>query len=225
MITMVTALFTACGSRVEYHNIAAQNNVYSIGAQSVVIKSSSLNFDEPSARFKQSISPSDIELCEALEGKTVTKVTYNSVTSITVELSGNTKMSGGDGILGSITVKHSGLESEGDSSCVVEILAPELFVSSYMSNVRKKGDKTVYKVIATLSLPVGEFSGGASVGSITLTNGATGELSIKLSDGALTVTVENCNMKNPYICIGSDVTTFGKEITVRLVVGGGAVFK
>ena len=225
MITMVTALFTACGSRVEYHNIAAQNNVYSIGAQSVVIKSSSLNFDEPSARFKQSISPSDIELGEALEGKTVTKVTYNSVTSITVELSGNTKMSGGDGILGSITVKHSGLESEGDSSCVVEILAPELFVSSYMSNVRKKGDKTVYKVIATLSLPVGEFSGGASVGSITLTNGATGELSIKLSDGALTVTVENCNMKNPYICIGSDVTTFGKEITVRLVVGGGAVFK
>ena len=225
MITMVTALFTACGSRVEYHNIAAQNNVYSIGAQSVVIKSSSLNFDEPSARFKQSISPSDIELGEALEGKTVTKVTYNSVTSITVELSGNTKMSGGDGVLGSITVKHSGLESEGDSSCVVEILAPELFVSSYMSNVRKKGDKTVYKVIATLSLPVGEFSGGASVGSITLTNGATGELSIKLSDGALTVTVENCNMKNPYICIGSDVTTFGKEITVRLVVGGGAVFK
>ena len=222
---MVTALFTACGSRVEYHNIAAQNNVYSIGAQSVVIKSSSLNFDEPSARFKQSISPSDIELGEALEGKTVTKVTYNSVTSITVELSGNTKMSGGDGVLGSITVKHSGLESEGDSSCVVEILAPELFVSSYMSNVRKKGDKTVYKVIATLSLPVGEFSGGASVGSITLTNGATGELSIKLSDGALTVTVENCNMKNPYICIGSDVTTFGKEITVRLVVGGGAVFK
>ena len=225
MITMVTALFTACGSRVEYHNIAAQNNVYSIGAQSVVIKSSSLNFDEPYARFKQSISPSDIELGEALEGKTVTKVTYNSVTSITVELSGNTKMSGGDGILGSITVKHSGLESEGDSSCVVEILAPELFVSSYMSNVRKKGDKTVYKVIATLSLLVGEFSGGASVGSITLTNGATGELSIKLSDGALTVTVENCNMKNPYICIGSDVTTFGKEITVRLVVGGGAVFK
>ena len=225
MITMVTVLFTACGSRVEYHNIAAQNNVYSIGAQSVVIKSSSLNFDEPSARFKQSISPSDIELGEALEGKTVTKVTYNSVTSITVELSGNTKMSGGDGILGSITVKHSGLESEGASSCVVEILAPELFVSSYMSNVRKKGDKTVYKVIATLSLPVGEFSGGASVGSITLTNGATGELSIKLSDGALTVTVENCNMKNPYICIGSDVTTFGKEITVRLVVGGGAVFK
>lgn len=225
MITMVTALFTACGSRVEYHNIAAQNNVYSIGAQSVVIKSSSLNFDEPSARFKQSISPSDIELGEALEGKTVTKVTYNSVTSITVELSGNTKMSGGDGVLGSITVKHSGLESEGDSSCVVEILAPELFVSSYMSNVRKKGDKTVYKVIATLSLPVGEFSGGASVGSITLTNGATGELSIKLSDGALTVTVENCNVKNPYICIGSDVTTFGKEITVRLVVGGGAVFK
>ena len=222
---MVTALFTACGSRVEYHNIAAQNNVYSIGAQSVVMKSSSLNFDEPSARFKQSISPSDIELGEALEGKTVTKVTYNSVTSITVELSGNTKMSGGDGVLGSITVKHSGLESEGDSSCVVEILAPELFVSSYMSNVRKKGDKTVYKVIATLSLPVGEFSGGASVGSITLTNGATGELSIKLSDGALTVTVENCNMKNPYICIGSDVTTFGKEITVRLVAGGGAVFK
>ena len=225
MITLVTALFTACGSRVEYHNIAAQNNVYSMGTQSVVIKSSSPNSDEPTARFKQSISPSDIEIGEALEGKAVTKVTYNSATSITVELSGNTKMSGGDGVLGSITVKHSGLESEGDSSCVVEILAPELRVSSYMSNVRKKGEETVYKVIATLSLPVGEFSGGATAGRITLTNRATGKLSVKLSDGALTVTVENCNMENPYICIGSDVTTFGKEITIRLAAGGGVAFQ
>lgn len=225
MITLVTALFTACGSSVEYYNIATQNNVYSMGTQSVVIKSSSPNSDEPTARFKESISSSDIELGKTLEGKTVTKVTYNSATSITVELSGNTKMSGGDGVLGSITVKHSGLESEGDSSCVVEILAPELRVSSYMSNVRKKGEETVYKVIATLSLPVGEFSGSATAENITLTNGATGELSVKLSDGALTVTVENCNMANPSICIGSDVTTFGKEITVRLAAGGGAAFQ
>ena len=225
MMTLVTALLTACGGRVEYHNIAAQNNVYSMGTQSVVIKSSSLNSDEPTARFKQSISPSDIELGEALEGKTVTKVTYNSATSITVELSGNTKMAGGDGVLGSITVKHGGLESEGDSSCFVEILAPELRVSSYMSHVSKKGEETVCKVMATLSLPVGAFSGGATAGSITLTNGATGELSVTLSDGALTVTVENCNMENPYICIGSDVTTFGKEITVRLAAGDGAAFQ
>lgn len=225
MITMVMALFTACSSRVEYHNIAAQNNVYSMGTQSVVIKSSSLNFDEPTARFKQSISPSDIEIGEALEGKAVTKVTYNSAASITVELSGNTKVSGGDGVFGSITVKHSGLESEGDSSCVVEILAPELRVSSYMSNVRKKGEETIYKVIATISLPVGEFSGGATAGNITLTNGAMGELSVKFSDGALTVTVENCNMANPSICIGADVTTFGKEITIRLTAGGRAVFQ
>lgn len=225
MITMVMALFTACSSRVEYHNIAAQNNVYSMGTQSVVIKSSSPNFDEPTARFKQSISPSDIEIGEALEGKAVTKVTYNSAASITVELSGNTKVSGGDGVFGSITVKHSGLESEGDSSCVVEILAPELRVSSYMSNVRKKGEETIYKVIATISLPVGEFSGGATAGNITLTNGAMGELSVKFSDGALTVTVENCNMANPSICIGADVTTFGKEITIRLTAGGRAVFQ
>ena len=109
MITLVTALFTACGSRVEYHNIAAQNNVYSMGTQSVVIKSSSLNSDEPTARFRQSISPSDIELGEALEGKTVT--------------------------------------------------------------------------------------------------------------------VENCNMANLSICIGADVTTFGKEITVKLTADGGAVFQ
>ena len=225
MITMVMALFTACSSRVEYHNIAAQNNVYSMGTQSVVIKSSSPNFDEPTARFKQSISPSDIEIGEALEGKAVTKVTYNSAASITVELSGNTKVSGGDGVFGSITVKHSGLESEGDSSCVVEILAPELRVSSYMSNVRKKGEETIYKVIATISLPVGEFSGGATAGNITLTNGAMGELSVKFSDGALTVTVESCNMANPSICIGADVTTFGKEITIRLTAGGRAVFQ
>lgn len=225
MITMVMALFTACSSRVEYHNIAAQNNVYSMGTQSVVIKSSSPNFDEPTARFKQSISPSDIEIGEALEGKAVTKVTYNSAASITVELSGNTKVSGGDGVFGSITVKHSGLESEGDSSCVVKILAPELRVSSYMSNVRKKGEETIYKVIATISLPVGEFSGGATAGNITLTNGAMGELSVKFSDGALTVTVENCNMANPSICIGADVTTFGKEITIRLTAGGRAVFQ
>lgn len=225
IIAMFTALFTACDSCEEYHNIVAQNNVYSMGTQSVVIKSSSPNFDEPTARFKQSISPSDIEIGEALEGKAVTKATYNSATSITVELSGNTRMSGGDGVFGSITVKHSGLESEGNSSCVVEILAPELYVSSYMSNVWKKGEETVYKVIATISLPVGEFSGCATEANITLTNGATGELSVKLSDGALTVTIENCNMANPSICIGADVTTFGKEITIRLTAGGSAVFQ
>lgn len=225
MITLVTALFTACGSSVEYHNVSAQNNVYSMGTQSVLIEGNSLDSDQPTVKFKQSISPSDIELGEALEGKTVTKVTYNSATSITVELSGNTKVSGGGGVLGSITVRHSGLESEGDSSCIVEILAPELCVTSYTSNVRKKGEETVYKVVATLRLPVGEFSGGATAGNITLTNGATGELSVKLSDGALTVTVESCNMANPSICIGADVTTFGKEITVRLTAGGGADFQ
>lgn len=37
--------------------------------------------------------------------------------------------------------------------------------------------------------------------------------------------VEYHNMADPSTCIGADVTTFGKEITVKLTADGGVVFQ
>lgn len=224
-VLLISALLTACGSNEKYHNISAQNNVYSMGAQSVLIEGNSLGSDQPVVKFKQSIAPSDIELGEALDGKTVTKVTYNSESSITVELSGNTKVAGGADVLGSITVKHSGLESKGDSTCVVNVRAPEIKVSSMMSSKRAKDGVATYNIVATLSLPAGKFTENAVTENISLADGATGDLSVELAGDILNVTVDNCNVANPSLDLESEVTTFGKEITVVLSMGGSAEIK
>lgn len=223
MLTLV--LLTACGGNETYHNIAAQNNPYSMGTQSVLIKASSVNADEPRAKFKQSISPSDIKLGQALEGKTVKSVTYNGETSITVVLDGNTKVAGGDDVYGTITVKQSGMASKGASTCTVNVCAPEIRISSYTVTRKKAGDVTIHNIIARLSLPVGAFTDKA-VKCITLSDGVTGEMIAALSDdGTLSLTIKNCNTANPSICIDADATTLEKGISFKLTLGGSARFQ
>ena len=118
-LAAVPVCFSACaaGDEERYHNIKTDLNVYSTGTQSVTIEISTEHSDEPEVVFKSGISASDIELGEALEGKTVTGVTYVNATSIIVELSGETKVHGTAEVLGSITLKHSGLDSKGASVC------------------------------------------------------------------------------------------------------------
>ena len=209
MLTLI--LLTACGGNETYHNIAAQNNPYSMGTQSVLIKASSVNADEPRAKFKQSISSSDIELGQALEGKTVKSVTYNGETSITVVLDGNTKVAGGDDVYGTITVKQSGMASKGASTCTVNVLAPVMYVSEFSG-----GGGSNFLVSATLKLTAGEFTSAATAENIILAGDATGELSVTLSDGLLKIEVKNCNERNPSVILKSQVTTFGKEYTIKL---------
>lgn len=228
-IVALAVFLTACGGKNNggnaYNNIAAQSNPYSMGAQNIVITASNLNEGEPAAKFKESISTSDIELGQALEGKTVTKVVFNNESSITVTLDGNTKAAGGDGVYGTITVKQSGMVSKGASTCTVNVRVPEIKVSSYRATSKTAGDVTTLNIIAKLSMPVGAFTDKA-VESVTLADGVTGEVIAALSeDGTLSLTIKSCNTANPAICLDSDATTLGKGISVKLSLGGSARFQ
>lgn len=222
-VALVATFFTACGgSQVTYSNITAESNPYSMGTQSIelVASSSAVINDEPTAKFKQSISPADVELGQALEGKTVTKVVYNSESSVTVTLEGNTKVpgaTGGNTVYGTITVKQSGMESKGNSTCIVNVLAPAMVVGDFFIG----GNSTLgYSIMATLRLTAGEFTSNATKENITFTGDATGEMSVKLADGSLEIDIENCNVANPTIVLGSAVTSFGKEYAIELVHAG-----
>lgn len=226
-IVLTATVLTACGGsgQITYQNIAAQSNPYSMGTQSILIEASSQNADAPSVKFKQGISPSDIELGQALEGKTVTAVTYHSETSITVVLEGNTKTAGGDGVYGTITVKHSGLESEGSSACTVNVRPPEIQVVSLTSSRKTVDGVTTYSLTAKLNLPVGTFTDKAEE-CIVFADGVTGELTVTRSDdGTLSLTVKNCNTVNPSICLDADATTIGKDVSVKLSLGGSERFQ
>lgn len=221
-LALVAMILTACGGEETYSNIAAQSNPYVTGTQSIEIRASSINYDEPTARFKQSISPSDIELGQALEGKIVTKVVFNSESSITVTLDGTAKQAGERG---TITVKRSGMESKGNSSCVVNVLYPQILVENYnCSEKTAAGGVKTYRVRAKLRLSAGEFL-DFSAQNVLLKDDVTGELSVSLSDGKLSVEVKNCNVATPAVLIKAQATSFGKDITVTLSVGGKADIK
>lgn len=224
---LALTLLTACGGSGEstYQNIAAQGNPYSMGTQSILIEASSGNADAPGVKFRQSISPADIVLGQALEGKTVTAVTYHSETSITVVLAGNTKTAGGDGVYGTITVKHSGLESKGSSACTVNVRLPEIQVVSLASSQKTVAGVKTYSLTAKLGLPVGTFTDQAAE-HITLADGVTGDLTVTRSDdGILSLTIQNCNMANPSIRLEADATSLGKGVSLKLSLGDSARFQ
>lgn len=220
-IVLTSVLFTACGGgKEEYSNITAGSNPYCMGSQDIVITASTVSVDGPKAKFKQTISPSDIEVGQALKGKTVTKVVYNSETSITVTLEGNTSTSG-DKAYGTITVKQSGMASKGKSTCTVTVRPPEMKVTGYSYG----GGGSSYRVKAKLVLPVGAFTDKATLENVTLSDGATGDMTVKLSEGLLEIDIEKCNTANPTIHLTAETTTFGKEISIKLSVGGSTVIQ
>lgn len=225
-VLLAATLLTACGGDEKtYYNIAAQSNPYSMGKQSITIEASSYNYDEPTAEFKQTIAASDIVLGDALVGKTVTKVVYNSKTSITVTLEGNTRAAGGENVYGTITVKHSGLESEGNSSCTVNVRAPEVMTSRIYLQTSQKGDVKTYSLKSTLSMPAGEFFANITdEGNVTLV-GATGEMTVELSEEELVVTINKCSVAVPTICIKGTSNSFGKDITIELDIFGSVPIK
>lgn len=224
-VLLAATLLTACGGEKTYYNIAAQSNPYSMGKQSITIEASSYNYDEPAVEFKQTIAASDIVLGDALVGKTVTNVVYNGKTSITVTLEGNTRTAGGESVYGTITVKHSGLESEGNSSCMVNVRAPEVMTSRIYLQTGQKGDVKTYSLKSTLSMPAGEFLANITdEGNVTLVD-ATGEMTVELSEGNLIVTINKCSVDVPTICIKDASNSFGKDITVELDIFGSVPIK
>lgn len=217
-VLSIVVFSTACGSKTEeqaYHNVTAQNNAYSMGTQDIVIKAggSSINTDEPVAKFKESISVSDIEIGQALKGKTVTKVVFIDESTITVTVDGNTKAVGGDGVYGTITIKHSGMKSKGKSTCMVNILQASMYVGSWMGG----GSTGKYYVSAIITITAGTFTDEATAENITLADGVSGTLSVSLTEnGELSIEITDCNEQFPSIVLKSQTTTFNKEYTLKL---------
>lgn len=208
-----------------YSNITADSNAYSAGVQTIRITASDPNGDEPTVSFRSEISAADIVLGDALEGKTVSKVTYISNSAIEIELSGSAKAKGSDTALGSITVKHSGLESDGSSVCHVHVLAPEIRCESVMSSKAAKDGKTTCKITATLRLIGGEFTPDAA-GSIRLADGVEGTLTAK-KDGndVILIEITDATEASPVIVVGADATPFAGEVTFAVSAFSGAKFE
>lgn len=221
LVLAVIAAFTlsACGDNSSeiYYNISAQNNVYSMGTQTVRIEKSTSNPDEPEVSFKADISEKDITLGGALVGKSVTKVTYVDKTTIVIELSGNSEnvQSTAEG---TITVNNSGLDGKGESRCTVLVKRPEIVVGAYMKNQKGLGDDAVYNITATIAFAGGSFTSNAA-DYISLENEQDGTMTVTAEpDGTLTISVENCKIAEPVIVIGNEATVFDKQISMNLSV-------
>ena len=217
-VLSIVVCSTACGSKTEeqaYRNVTTEDYAYSMGTQDIVVKAggSSISADEPVAKFKESISVSDIEIGEALKGKTVTNVVFVDESTVTVTIDGNTKAEGGDGVYGTITVKQSGMKSKGKSSCIVPVLKASMYVGSWMGTAI--GDK--YSVSAIITITAGAFTSEATAENVTLADGFSGTLSISITEnGELKIEITDCNERYPTIVLKPQTTTFNKEYTMKL---------
>lgn len=207
-----------------YANITATDAVYSMGTQIVTIEKSNYGTDMPEVRFKESISAADIVVGNALEGKTVKNVVYVHAACIRIEFEGNTREEGGADKTGTITVKHSGLLSEGDSFCVVSVLKPQLKVSALTVEKIKSGGETRYNIMTSYFLPVGTFTDVATAENIKLADESLGTLVVKLVEDELTLSVSQCSVSAPEAIISAAATSFNKEVVVKLGLYDGAEF-
>lgn len=221
-VLSIVVFSTACGGKTQeqtYHNITAQNNAYSMGTQNIVIKAggSSISSDEPVAKFKESISVSDIEIGQALKGKTVTKVVFTDESTVMVTLDGNTKAVGGDDVYGTITVKQSGMKSKGKSTCMVHVLKPTMYVGSW--NGGSSAGK--YQISVKITITAGAFTSEATAENINLVDGVSGTLGVGLTEnGELKIDITDCSERYPSIVLNPQTTTFNKEYTLKLSLYG-----
>lgn len=215
VLLLVSCFFalSSCGFTQTYENITADGDVYFMGTQTVRLKGT-LPEDGFSAKFKNSISASDIELSDALEGKTVEKVTYIDADTVELILSGKTDAGIGENAEGTITVLASGLDSEGNSSCRIKVKGPAIETEKASSKSFEIRDITLYNVSSVLYLPVGEFTDKADAEHIRLADPSLGELQIYLEDGKLTLKVTNCISPEPSVIIDAEATTLGIEFSV-----------
>lgn len=207
------AVFASCGIIQTYENITVQGEIYSFGRQTIILNSI-LPEGGVAAKFKESISATDIKLSDALEGKNIDKVTFIDEYNLELELSGNTKSTGGDGVIGTLTVLAGGLESKGKSTCHIQLNGPTIVTESAYSNSFTARDLTLYNVSSTISLPMGEFTDKADAEHIRLADPNLGRLEIKLENGKLTLSIINCLSAEPSVIFAPEATTMGIEFSI-----------
>ena len=215
LILTVTSL-ASCVADVpltESNNIEVIGAIYTVGEQSVRIMSSIPNDDGSIARFKESIAPAHIRLDGALNGKTVTAVTYIDQNEILVTLDGNVTDS--SATAATVYISTDGLLNDYASYCSVTVERPAIIVSGYYySSV----DKTH---VCTYSLPWGSFTDLADTSTVTMTNATSGTVKVvRNSDGTLTVSVTNFKSSDsssyPKLRFLAETTPFSKEFTIAM---------
>lgn len=177
------------------------------------------------ATFNSDISVKDITLSGALEGKTVSSVSYISSEEINVTLTGDVSKifdtETGEGIL---TISKRALKNDGDSFCYVNVYKPILDTSSAM----KGGSSTNMKAYSTYKLPYGSFTEFATLDHIKLkdeTNGTLQKVNISEDKLSMDVAVIDYNPSKegatsfPILVMESTVTTFNVEISIYVGYG------
>ena len=215
LILSVTSL-ASCVADVpltESNNIEVIGAIYTVGEQSVRIMSSIPNDDGSIARFKESIAPAHFRLDGALNGKTVTAVTYVSQNEILVTLDGS--ITDSSATSATVYISPDVLKNEYASYCSVTVERPAIIVSGYyFSSV----DKTH---VCTYSLPWGSFTDLADATTVTMTNASSGAIKVvRNSDGTLTVSVTDFKSTDgssyPQLRFLAETTPFAKEFTIGM---------
>lgn len=196
----------------ETNNIEVSGYIYIDGQQPLIIEGQpSLNDDE-AARFKETITVSDIVLGGELAGKTITNVEYKDESSLVVYLDGKVNDFEGDSVYCKVTVKGSATENGKNSYGYVILRKPKITCMGgmYVNQTLK----------SRLSLPYGEFvTENVTTENITAVAPAGTKVEeVKVSDGDLYVTVSGLADRDDYptIIISASVTSFNKQITITL---------
>ena len=222
IVTVLTAtvcvlgvsVLTACdlGENQEANNIEASGYIYIDGQQPLFIEGQSSLNDDEAARFKDTITASDIILGDELAGKTVTSVEYKDESSLVVYLDGKANDFEGDSVYCKVTVKGSATKDGKNSYGYVILRKPKLTCMGgmYTTNTLK----------SRLSLPYGEFiTENVTLENITAVEPAGAKVEeVYLSDGELYVTISGLadRIDYPTISISASVTSFNKQITITL---------
>lgn len=222
LVTVFTAMICVLGvcalsacdldKNKEANNIDVSGYIYIDGQQPLFIEGQpSLNDDE-AARFKDTISASDIVLGGELAGKRVTSVEYKDESSLVVYLDGKANDFEGDSVYCKVTVKGSATKDGKNSYGYVILRKPKLTCMGgmYTTNTLK----------SRLSLPYGEFiTDNVTAENITAVEPAGARVEeVNVSDGDLYVTVSGLadRFDYPTISISASVTSFNKQITITL---------
>lgn len=222
LVTVFTAMICVLGvcalsacdldKNKEANNIDVSGYIYIDGQQPLFIEGQpSLNDDE-AARFKDTISASDIVLGGELAGKRVTSVEYKDESSLVVYLDGKANDFEGDSVYCKVTVKGSATKDGKNSYGYVILRKPKLTCMGgmYTTNTLK----------SRLSLPYGEFiTDNVTAENITVVEPAGARVEeVKVADGDLYVTVSGLadRFDYPTISISASVTSFNKQITITL---------
>jgi hypothetical protein len=222
-LSCVAVGFAACNDGDEsYYNLSESGTIYYEGEQTVTLSISDTT--EEKTTFKESVKTSDITLSGLLVGKTVTQVTYESSTQLSLVLDGKVTATSAeaDGY-GTITVAKTAMANNAEANCIVRVdFDPHMMVRSYSSLSTANGKTCT----STFELPYGSFIAEnvntdniiVPIDGVEVTTTLTEEGYLKITvKGYTPYTSDNGTVFNyPVAKISANVTTFNKDLYVYI---------